>query len=478
LLLVIVVLVVAAIALAPFVPLAPLKPAVESRLSASLGRKVSVGSMHLSLLGGPFLYIDGMTASEDPAFGEGKFMEADEVRANIALVPLVLRRQVIIEGIRIKSPKFIFIKNDEGAWSWSTMGRNNQAAGPRSPGGILFSLIVDAPAGAALNDVHVEGGSVRLVDRSGAQPPESLYKNVEIHASGSSRTRGVFRAQSDESDGAELLRAELPFDLLIDRSGAGGASVQGTLGPGRLESKNFAADSFKSQINMKGSSVNLAQMEIALYEGTLRGSMDLDLSTQRFSAEGRVENLNLDEGLASKLQMPGQLRGHVNADYRLAGEMRGFQQSVQTIEGGGRMSSGEMFIASVNVSEQVARALQISEIGDMSPGTGIGSIEADFRIEQGVVRTSNLTIQQLDGLGDARATDGWFQVAQAASSPTLNYAATVTLSQDATAKVKASNPLIGMAVTIFENNKRVAVPVSITGEVRNPQVQVDVSRIF
>ena len=67
LLLVIVALVVAAIVLAPLVSLAPLKPAVESRLSASLGRKVSVGSMHLSLLGGPFLYIEGMTAREDPA---------------------------------------------------------------------------------------------------------------------------------------------------------------------------------------------------------------------------------------------------------------------------------------------------------------------------------------------------------------------------------------------------------------------------
>jgi hypothetical protein len=139
------------------------------------------------------------------------------------------------------------------------------------------------------------------------------------------------------------------------------------------------------------------------------------------------------------------------------------------------MTSNDLFIASVNLSEQVARSLKIDQIGDMNPGTGLGSVESDFQIEQGVIKTSNLRIQQMDGLGDASARDGWFQTA---TPPSLNYSATVMLSPEATAKVKSSSPLFGVAISILESNNRVAVPVNITGEVRSPQVQVDVYRIF
>jgi hypothetical protein len=123
----------------------------------------------------------------------------------------------------------------------------------------------------------------------------------------------------------------------------------------------------------------------------------------------------------------------------------------------------------------VARALNLGQIGDMSQGTGIGSLETDFKVEKGVVNTSALRIQQLDGLGDATADSGWFKIESALM---LNYVATVLLSPEATAQVKKVSPLLGAAISVLESNNRVPVPVNITGDVRNPQVQVDVSRIF
>src|SRR5262249_39780221 len=131
--------------------------------------------------------------------------------------------------------------------------------------------------------------------------------------------------------------------------------------------------------------------------------------------------------------------------------------------------------ASVNVSQQVAQALKLSQIGDMNPGTQLGALDSDFHIEQGVIRTSKLQIQQLDGLGDASSDDGWFQVT---STPTFNYAANIFLSSEATAKVKTTSPIVGAAVSIFEVNHRVAVPINISGEVRNPQVEVDVRKFI
>ncbi|HKS40774.1 MAG TPA: hypothetical protein VJX74_09150, partial [Blastocatellia bacterium] len=54
LLLFVAVLAIAAFFIAPLLPLDSFKPQVESRLSATLGRKVTIGSMRLTLWGGPF----------------------------------------------------------------------------------------------------------------------------------------------------------------------------------------------------------------------------------------------------------------------------------------------------------------------------------------------------------------------------------------------------------------------------------------
>ncbi|MFP5264756.1 MAG: AsmA-like C-terminal region-containing protein [Blastocatellia bacterium] len=429
-LLVLVALLVVPLAIAPLLPLDSLKPAVESRLSASFGRKVTVGSMRLSFWGGPYLTIDGMKAKEDPAFGEGDFLKAGQVRADFAISDYVFRRQVVIDGITIKSPEFTFIKSGDGVWSWTTVGRRApervavarphalQAAHPLLT--LLSALLVDLKD-ASFNNVHVEGASVRLIDETGEQPPESLYKNISLDAAitrppggAVSRAAGEVRAESDETDASEVLKADLPFDLNIDRGAAPALSVSGTLGPGPLQTKNFSAKTFK-------------------------------------------------------------LDGKISASGDAPPEQAAPRRAVSNIIGNGHITSGEIFIPSVNISEQVARALNLDQVGDMSQGTGISSLETDFKIEQGVVNTSNLNIQQLDGLGDATADSGWFKIESALM---LNYAATVLLSPEATAQVKKVSPLIGAAISVLESNNRVPVPVNITGDVRNPHVQVDVSRIF
>ena len=78
-------------------------------------------------------------------------------------------------------------------------------------------------------------------------------------------------------------------------------------------------------------------------------------------------------------------------------------------------------------------------------------------------------------MGDATAQTGSFKIEAAL---TLNYAATVTLSADATSRVKSASTILGMLTSIFETNNRLSVPVNINGDVRHPQIQVDVMRIF
>jgi hypothetical protein len=141
----------------------------------------------------------------------------------------------------------------------------------------------------------------------------------------------------------------------------------------------------------------------------------------------------------------------------------------------GQLTGTELFIRTMNLSEKVSQAVNVSQIGDMSPGTRIANLEAAFQIDQGTINTSILRVQQVDGLGDARADNGSFKVD---SALTVNYAATVTLTPDATARIKSAGPMLGLLATLLETNNQLSVPVRITGDLRQPDVQVDVSRIF
>jgi uncharacterized protein involved in outer membrane biogenesis len=407
----IVILITAALLLAPVVPLGWLKPRVESRLSATLGRQVTIESLHMSFLGGPYLTIHGLTAKEDAAFGGGDFLKADEVRADFSLADYALHRQLIIETMNIRSPEFTFTKNPNGAWSWTTLGNPATVARATLQHSLrdwLLALLADAGA-SRLRHVTIDAATVHLVDKTGAVPPETHYKNVALTADiaadrdapSSRHATGSVRVDSNETDGADMLKADMPFDFTVTPSANPGTAIKGSFGPGALETKNFRAGQFK-------------------VEGELLSGHDSNPS------------------------------------------------------GKGHISASAIQIPTVNVSERVAGAARVNQLGDMNSGTGIGQLETDFNFAEDVVNTTNLQLGALDGLGDATAAAGWFKMKP---DLTLNYAATVTLSREATAQLKTSaNPLISAAVAVLADSNGLEVPLNITGNVRNPQVQVDILR--
>jgi len=409
----------AAVAAVPLVPLSPLKNSVELKLSETLGRRVTVDSVRLSLLMTPHLILTGMTAHEDPAFGEDSFVKASEVRASFDVIQYLRSRRIVIDSLTLKSPQIDLVKNRAGVWSWTTLGNpiTEKKASKLVSEPVSYSSILALSSSGALSystfrEIRIESASVKLRDYSGAEPSEVLFKNIVLNASltpetgveseRSTRASGTLVLQSEEDGGAALFKATLPFDLRIEGRDQSTLVVSGSIGPGPIETRN-----------------------IGIRALTINGEMN------------------------SKRNTP--------------------------LTGNGKMSVSDLDIHTVNLSERVARALNLDQIGDMSAGTGVASLETDFQISEGVVHTTGLSIQQLDGLGDATAPDGSFKIE---SSLIVNYAATVVLSPEATARVKQMSPALGLVVTILETNNRVSVPIDIKGDERNPQVQVDVSRIF
>lgn len=406
----------------PLVPLPPLKAELETRLSEALGRQVTIDSARMTLIPRPHVTVSGMTALEAPAFGEGAFLKADVVRADLDLVQYLRTRRLVLDSITLVSPRINLTKNAEGVWSWTTIGKQAPEEANLPKAAANLAMVVPPPSGflslwdagssaPVFRKVTIENGSARLTDRTGSQPVEALYKNIFLSASvvpqdggdpvTASRATGNLDVQSEDDGEADLFKTTLPFDLQITR-GASVLSVEGSIGPGRVESKNMDMGSFS---------------------------------------------------------ISGNIRSESGAQ----------------LTGGGQMSATDMFIRTINLSEQVSRALKIDQIGDMSPGSLIASLDTDFQISGGTIKTPGLRVQQLDGLGDATSQNGSFKIEDALS---VSYEATITMSADATGRVKAISPMVGMLVTILETDRRISVPLNINGDLRKPDIQVDVSRIF
>lgn len=398
----------------PFVPLAPLEPSVEAKLSEILGRKVTIDSLRLNLIGDAYFTIRGMTAQEDPAFGEGVFLKANQVRADINLTQYVRERKIAINAITVNSSEIHLVRNVDGSWNWTTLGKQG------AEGDVISSLVSKALAillpgelsAASLKNIRIENSSVKLTDLKTPDAPETLYKNISLNASlvpasnanseSVSQATGEFIAQSEEDGEAEMFKATFPFDLKIEHPDNSTLLISGSIGPGPLETKNFSVDSF---------------------------SINGQISAERSSP----------------------------------------------LTGNGHLSASNMLIRSINISQQVAGALRVNQIGDMNPGTVVGGLESEFHISQGIVETNGLLLREIDGLGDATAQKGRFKIDSGLS---VNYLATIMLSADATSRVKSANTMLGIIATALETNNRLSVPVNIDGDVRNPQVYVDVSRIF
>jgi len=409
--------VLAAIAIS-FVPLSPLKGPVERKLSRTLGRNVTVESVRLRLLPRPHLLIKGLTAREDPAFGEGVFIRAEEVNAGVSLTGYLRDRQFAIDSLSFASPQIGLSRSREGVWSWTSLGKQTSLTAIdqtfRSPlvaAASILPLASVSPIESTIKEITVQNASIELRYQSGTTPEKTLYKNISLNATltpqnGSNgqhgtQAKGNLVVESVSDGEADPLKASLPFEIRYQTDNQS-LVVSGSVGPGPFETQS--------------------------------------ISIGEFAVDGEITSAQ-------------------NAP----------------LTGKGKLSAANLDIHTTNLSEKVAGALKIDQIGDMNPGTLVSKLETDFQVSQGTVNTTGLRIQQLDGLGDANAPNGSFKID---NSLVVNYAATVVLTPEATSRVKSISPILGLAVTILETNNRASVPLSVTGDIRNPNVRVDVSRIF
>jgi|SRR5580698_13482 AsmA protein len=183
------------------------RPVIQKQLSQVFGRDVKFGDLKLSVLHGQMTASD-LTVSEDPAFGAGPFLTADQLRIGIRLRPLLFSHELEIRSFVIESPKINVTRGQNGTWNVSSIGHHVQAVAQsgKTPGPLppLPDLKV------AL--VNIDDGTITASELP-AQGDPSVYKHVNVEVRDFSFT------------------SSFPFQLGADLPAGGTVSVVGHAGP-------------------------------------------------------------------------------------------------------------------------------------------------------------------------------------------------------------------------------------------------------
>jgi uncharacterized protein involved in outer membrane biogenesis len=295
-----------------FININSYRPQIQSELQQKLGRKVTLGDMHLRLLT-PRLRVDNVSVSDDPSFSSGPFAQMQELDVSIALLPLP-SKQVEVKSLTLRRPHIELVRNAQGAWNFSTIGQPPEGTaqapkpGPgRKPPAPVKPAPAPAPAGSQQNagafqlrNLQISDGQIAITDFQKRQP-RALYNHIDVELTN-------FAPGQPFSVSATV---HLPGP------GAQVASLDGAGGP--INSSNMMATPFDGKLKLQEVALSSAQKflntpALAGTDATISGDMKLRNQAGMLSSRGKLKLENpVIRGI--KLGYP------INADYDISDDL-------------------------------------------------------------------------------------------------------------------------------------------------------------
>ncbi len=144
---------------------------IQAELEKRLHRGVTLGAMRLSVFPLAFRVRD-VAIAEDRRFGEGQvFAQADEVQVAARLWPL-LRGEVQVNALEMRSPRVELIRNTEGEWNFASLGKPQVAPSPAQPTTAL-----------ALESLKITDGQLAVTDLRDREP-RTVYDHIDLTLNG------------------------------------------------------------------------------------------------------------------------------------------------------------------------------------------------------------------------------------------------------------------------------------------------------
>jgi AsmA protein len=215
--------VIAAVSVPLFLNTDSFRTKIESTLTQSLGRKVTIGKLELSVWSGG-LVAENTTIADDPKFSTQPFVQADRLKIGVGLIALVLRKELVIHGFEMESPKIQLLRAGNGTWNYSTIGSSNGAGQSAETKQAFPNLTV--------GEVNIENGRITVGAGPGATSTTSrVYEQVNLKVKDFAFTKAF------------------PFTASATLPAGGTVSLNGTAGP--ISQQDASATPFSGHLEMK-----------------------------------------------------------------------------------------------------------------------------------------------------------------------------------------------------------------------------------
>lgn len=233
----------------PFlIPVNKFRPTIEQKASDALGRKVQLGNLSLSILGGS-LGVDDVSISDDPKFSSGPFLTAKKVKVGVELMPLIFSQQVNVTEITVEQPQVTMLKDPSGKWNFSSIGNNSAPAQKTAPSSGSSSTSAES---VSIKKLSLEDGQITLGNTNSKR--RSVYTNVNVTASDVAMTNNF------------------PVTFSMNLPGGGTMKIDGKVGPVDPKDASFTPQDVKLTI----SSLDLAKTGFLDPSLGLAGVVDMD----------------------------------------------------------------------------------------------------------------------------------------------------------------------------------------------------------
>ena len=263
------------------------RPTLEGRLSAALGRQVTLGHLSFSLLSGS-LVADDIAIADDPVFSISPFLKAKQLKVGVEVQPLIFSKEVHITKLEIDSPSINLVQNQVGKWNFSSIGGNKPAVTSSQP---------SATPELSVGELKISNGSATVA----SVPPTArpfVYSGVSV-------------------DVKQFAFANnFPFELSADLPAKGTLKLSGTAGP--ISEKDASETPVRATLHI----VHLDPVAAGIVEASkgVSGVADIDAQVEsngtQVTSSGKLQATRL---LLSRAGSPAPQP--VDLDYKISSNL-------------------------------------------------------------------------------------------------------------------------------------------------------------
>lgn len=273
-----------------------LRPTVESQLSNSLGRKVTLGHLGFSLFTGS-LVAEDISIADDPAISSTPFLAAERLHIGVELWPFLAHRSVQITDITIESPSIHIIRAQNGTWNFSSLGNTASSASQGSA----------TPPSLSVGQLSIKHGSATLTSFAGPSKPIAC-NDINVTIDKFSFTQ------------------PFPFKLSLELPANGSLKLDGAAGP--VSQTDASKTPFQAKLDLK----HFDPVAVGLVQPADGISMVADFSAQIASDGGNLTSNGTIVASQLKLARNGSpAQRPVNLDYSISDNLATRQGQVNDL---------------------------------------------------------------------------------------------------------------------------------------------------